>query len=219
MSNAKNIRLSAVPETDYPAYPATLCDPHLSSDYFTAFWHDRWLASRLHLTARLDVQGAAMNLFWYARKQTPVGSLPIDEDILHNLLRISREDWLALMAQDITPLHNWSKYRNPITGKIVYGHPVVMEVCEDALMRREVRKAKNEGKAVYQQQRRLAEAMQQIKCPAAMCEDKVLIERLDDWLITNHRGQRRMPQFETSLRKALDHAEKAGWVSRSQHGY
>ena len=47
-----------------PDYPAELVDARMTSDYFTVFWHDRWLNSELHLTSSLDVQGAALNLFF-----------------------------------------------------------------------------------------------------------------------------------------------------------
>ena len=209
--------LRAIEGGDLPEYPAELCDPRLTSDYFTMFWHDRWLSSTLHLTAPMAIQGAALNLFFLARKQVPVGSLPVDDLVLARLLRVGDDDWRGWMAQPVTPLHNWTKYRYG-AGE-VYGHPVVIEVARDALQRREVRKAASDGKAVYQRQCRLAEAMAVIGCDKSMCADKVLIERLDLWLLENHRGQRRMPQFEASLRRALTHATKEGWIGGNMRGH
>jgi len=192
-------------------YPVELCDPMLTADYFTMFWHDRWLSSTLHLTAPMAVQGAALNLFFLSRKQVPVGSLPDDETMLARLLRIDLAEWRGLMAQPVTPLHNWTRYR--YAGGVILGHAVVIEVCRDALQRRAMRKASSEDKAVAQRQYRLVEAMRAVGCKDGLCEDKSLVERLDGWLIENHRGQRRMPQFEASLRRALDHAHAQGWLT------
>lgn len=197
---------------ELPEYPEDLCDPRLTSDYFTMFWHDRWLSSTLHLAAPLDVQGAALNLFFLARKQVPVGSLPVDDLILSRLLRVDLGVWRGLMAQPITPLHNWRRYQ--YQDAEVWGHPVVIEVARDALNKREHRKASSEAKAVTQRQMRLADAMRDLGCDKSMCADRVLVERLDAWLVENHHGQRRMPQFEASLKRALRHAEEQRWFGK-----
>lgn len=197
-----------------PEYPVELCDAHLTSDYFTLFWHDRWLASKLHLKAPLAVQGAALNLFFLARKQSPVGSLPADEELLARLLRVDLADWRGMMAQPITPLHKWTKFCHG--DEVVLGHPVVIEICMDALTKREERKASNEGKAVNMRQKRLAEMMQEMGCVQAMCQDKVLIERLDAWLMENHHGQRRRPQIEASIKRSLEHAAREGWIGQQR---
>lgn len=199
-------------DADLPDYPEELCDPRLTADFFTAFWHDRWLSSRLHLKASMLVQGMALNLFFLARKQNPVGSLPADQDMLARLLRVSETEWKGAMAQDITPLHNWTEYR--YGAAIVLGHPVVIEVARDALDRREARKLSNEAKAVQQRQARLVDVLrgEPFRCAPMILDDPTLIERLDEWLAENHRGQRRMPQFAHSVQRALDHATKQGWI-------
>ncbi|WP_435988549.1 hypothetical protein [Sulfitobacter sp. SH24] len=202
--------LRAVDGISLPEYPEELCDPRLTSDYFTMFWHDRWLSSTLHLTAPMAVQGAALNLFFLSRKQTPVGSLPVDDKVIARLLRVDLSDWLGWMAQPVTPLHNWRRYEYG-EGE-VYGHPVVIEVARDALQRREVRKASVENKAIYQRQQRLVDVMREMRCDKALLADKVLVERLDAWLMQNHSGQRRMPQFEASVTRALNHAVHQGWI-------
>ena len=58
------------------------------------------------MTAAHLVQGAALNLLFLSRKQTPVGSLPVDDKVLARLLRVDLGEWLGWMAQPITPLHN-----------------------------------------------------------------------------------------------------------------
>ena len=195
-----------------PEYPVELIDARMTSDYFTMFWHDRWLNSELHLTAPLDVQGAALNLFFIARKQNPIGSLPDNDAMLSKLLRIDLAAWVDLRQRSVGPLHNWSPYR--VDGKIVLGHPVVIEVAMDALNRRSIREASNAEKAVNTRLKRLAEAMLAIGGAEGLVNDKVLMGRIDAWLLENHRGQRRMPQFEKSLRRALNHALEQGWIGK-----
>jgi hypothetical protein len=207
-------RAAAVPKlidvSGLDEYPEDLCDPRLSSDYFTMFWHDRWLNSTLHLTASMDVQGAALNLFFAARKQTPVGSLPDNDRILSRLLHLDLEVWLDLRARPVGPLHNWRPMR--FGDGIVLGHDVVIEVALDALGRRQQRQASNGEKAVAMRRKRLAEQMQRMGCSAPVVGDRDLVARLDDWLEEHHPGQRRMPQFEASINRALRHAHSAGWL-------
>ncbi len=195
-------------------YPAELCDPRLTNDYFTMFWHDRWLSSRMHLTASMAVQGAALNLFFLSRKQIPVGSLPSDEKLLARMLRVSEEDWRGMMAQEITPLHHWREFEHE--GEIVLGHSVVIEVALDALDKREARKASNEERAVRVRIARLIETMRDAGCSKEACGDSRLVEWLDGWLLENHRGQRRRPQIDASLKRALAAAAQAGVLK--QHG-
>jgi hypothetical protein len=199
-------------DSDLPDYPDELCDPRLTADFFTAFWHDRWLSSRLHLKASMTVQGMALNLFFLSRKQNPVGSLPSDQDMIARLLRVDLAEWRGAMAQDITPLHNWSRYQ--YGDEVVLGHPVVIEVARDALDRREARKLSNEAKAVQQRQARLVDVLrgEPFRCQPALLDDAVLVRRLDEWLQEHHRGQRRMPQFAHSVQRALGHATKQGWI-------
>ncbi|ETW13377.1 hypothetical protein ATO8_09196 [Roseivivax marinus] len=203
--------LRPVDSGDLPEYPEELTDPHLTNDFFTMWWHDRWLQSKLHRNATLEVQGAALNLFFLSRKQVPVGSLPSEGRELAHLLRIDVAYWERLNREPVGPLHKWERYA--YRDEIVLGHPVVIEVALNALQKRDERKASNEAKAVYQRQQRLADDMRKLKCDERICQDRRLIERLDAWLLENHHGQRRWPQFETSLARALDHAYRSGWMT------
>ncbi|ETX26456.1 hypothetical protein [Roseivivax isoporae] len=204
--------LRPVGGSELPQYPEELCDARLSTDYFTMFWHDRFFASDMHMNAPLEVQGAALNLYFFSRKQTPVGSLPDSPRTLARMLRIDFDQWERLCREPIGPLHKWERYA--YRDEVVLGHHVVIEVALDALAQREKRKASNADKAVYARLVRLAEDMRRLKCDERMCQDRVLLERLDGWLVENHHGQRRWPQFETSLRRALNHATQQGWIGR-----
>lgn len=207
-------RLRAVEVADLEEYPEALADPAAANDYFTKFWHNRWLSSRMRLMASMAVQGAALNLFWLARSQVPVGSLPVDQRMLARMLMISDGEWHGLMAEDVTPLHNWREYRHG--ADIVLGHPVVIEVSLDALGRREERKLANDDKAVRERRRRLQGTMKQINCADSVIGDWPLVCWLDEWLEANHHGQRRFPQIEHSLSRALAAAHAAGKLNRGR---
>lgn len=195
---------------DLPEYPADLMDAPPAADFFIKFFHIRWLNSRLHLTASQQVQGMALNLFMIARSQNPMGSLPNDETVIARLLRVSQEEWRSAVAQPIGPLHGWRQYR--AGDQIVLGHAVVIEGCQDAIHRREARDASNEEKRAAQRLKRLAETMLAIGCRKELCADTVLVQRIDDWLLANHAGQRRRPQFDALIKRALDHAARMGWL-------
>lgn len=210
----KHVHLQPVDPVDLEDYPEALSDPALANDYFTKFWHSRWLSSRLHLSASLAVQGAALNLFFLARSQTPVGSLPRDQRLLARLLRISDVEWGHLMAEDITPLHGWRAYR--FGDDVVLGHAVVIEVAIDAMDRREARKQSTEERAVRERRRRLVPMLRTVGLDARACADATLVGWLDDWLIANHHGQRRSPQIESSIARALRAAGDAGVMSRGR---
>ncbi|WP_422074126.1 hypothetical protein [Tranquillimonas rosea] len=203
-----------VDTNDLDDYPAELSDPKLTTDHFTAFWHDRWLNSELFLTAPLDVQAAALNLFFVARKQTPVGSLPDNDVMLAKLLRIELAAWSELRSRSISPLHNWRPYHHE--GRIVLGHPVVIEVALDALHRREKREAAQSEKAIAERRRRLSATLAEMNCADAVCKDGALISWLDEWLCENHHGQRRMPGLKLSIQNGLNAAAREGRLNSAR---
>jgi len=176
---------------ELPVYPVDR-DERLEGHYFTKFWHDRWLNSQLHLTATLEVQACALNLFFLSQKQTPVGTLPDDDAILAKLLRIDLALWRDLRTRRIL------------------NHPVVTEVVLDAIARREARETSNSQKAVYQRLRRLREALGGLGCSKAVLANDLLIERLDEWLLHHCHGRR----THSAYGRALQHAAADGWFAK-----
>lgn len=188
-----------------PEYPIDR-DMRLPSHYFTTFWHHRWLNSELHLTADMAVQGAAMNLFFIAQSQSPIGTLPDNDLILARLLRIELTAWQELRDRRVNPLHNW----HPVNceGEIRLAHPVVQEVALDALNRRDAKAVSNEDKAVYQRQQRLRMALKDLGVGKDALADKVLIERMEQWLTDHRPGRRTIQAYEA----ALVHAAAQKWL-------
>lgn len=200
--------LRAVEVQDLPEYPVELCDPDLTRNYFLMFWHRRWRSSKLCLKGSLAVKGAALELYFIAQDQIPVGSLPADHEILALLLRISSGQFADLMAEPVNPLHGWHEYQH--NGEVVLGHPVVMEVAFAALEKREARKLSNEDRAVAKRRERLADLMAELGCSRAVCADAALVAWIDDWLLKHHTGQRRRPGVDASVGRGLQAAFSDG---------
>ncbi|MEJ6397029.1 hypothetical protein [Yoonia sp. 208BN28-4] len=205
MTAARATLVDAAAVLDYPIAR----DQRLPSHYFTTFWHHRWLNSTLHLTADMAVQGAALNLFFIAQSQTPIGTLPDDDLILSRLLRIDITTWQDLRDRRIGPLHNW----HPVNcdGEIRLGHPVVLEVVQDALHRREHNAVSKESKAVYARQQRLKDALSALGLGKDVLADQVLIERMEQWLTDNRPGRRTIQSYEA----VVVHAQQQRWFGRS----
>ena len=89
-------------------------------------------------------------------------------------------------------------------------HPVVLEVLQEAIGKRDERMLSNEEKALYARLKRIREALVDFGCDAAVTDDGVLIDRMDEWLTANCQGQRRRPVYA----RALAHAVAAGWMPR-----
>ena len=190
---------------DLPLYPIGR-DVRLPSHYFTMIQHYRWFNSELHLTADMAVQGAALNLFLFAQCQLPLGTLPNDDIMLSRLLRIDLTAWRALRDRPMGALHKWQPCLCGDEVRLM--HPVVLEVLQDAISKREMRETSNEEKAVYARLQRLRKALAEMGCTRTVIGDEVLIGRLDAWLVDNIRGQRRIPAYQA----ALKHAAQMGWL-------
>lgn len=191
--------LIAVSDDSLPDYPLERSD-RIKAHHFVAFWHRRWLNSELHLTASHEVQGMALNLFFIAQEQAPLGTLPDDDFILSRLLRVDMGYWKEVRARRVGPLHNWHRCR--CDGEIRLMHPVVTEVAMDAMAGRAAREAKTSAAAVKMRINRLKQALRELGLRDHALADDVLINRMDAWLDENHKGQRKMPQYERVLRHA-----------------
>lgn len=182
-------------------YPFEASD-RLLAHHFTMFWHDRWLNSEMHLTASLDVQACALNLFFLAQKQSPIGTLPDDDTILAKLLRVDLATWLDLRRREINPLRNWCLCRCGDQVRLM--HPVVTDILKDAMNRREAREASTAQRAVNERIRRLREAMSAMGCGKDVLGDDVLVQRIDSWMLDHCRGRRTKTLYDRALRHAMD---------------
>lgn len=194
---------------DLPEYPIGR-EVRMAGHFFTMWDHVRWLNSKMHRKATPEAQCHFMNLCFLSQTQRPVGTLPDDDSELAYMLHISVDHWQALRKMEYGPLRHW--VRCQCDGEIRLMHGVVLEVALDALGRREAREASNAEKAIYQRLVRLREALAALGVGKAVLADDALIERMDQWLLNNHRGQRRSPAYQ----RVMEYAASQGWFGKGR---
>lgn len=202
-----------------PEYPISSVE-RLDSHYFMQFNVDRYGHSDFRRKAHRDPEVGffGFELFFKSHGEAPLGTLPRDDDALAFLLNMPLERWLSLKDRSFNPLYNWSPVRCD-NGKVRLAHPVVTEVMQAALRGHHEHKASNEDKAVYARRRRLVDVLRQCGCSEDMCADDVAVAWVDEWLLENHVGQRRMPQIQHSVARAVKAAAAAGVLGRMRSNH
>jgi len=203
MSGAVSLR--PVPVADLPDYPIPP-GVRLDGNGFTKWQHMRWLNSASFRKMGWEAQGMHRALFDMAQMETPVGTLPDDDEELAVMLRIDARRVRELRVLEFGPLRHWVRCRCGDQVRLM--HPVVLEQVRDAIERRETRALSNAEKAVYARRRRLREALAALGLDAAVLADELLIERIDDWI-----GKRR--RTDAVYAQALLHAQAMRWFAPS----
>lgn len=211
--------LQMVSVADLPEYPIS-AESRLDSHYFIQFNHDRYDRSDFRRKAYRDPEVGffGMELFFKSHGEAPLGTLPADDDSLAFLLGLPLDRWLSLKERSFNPLYNWSPVRCD-NGEIRLAHPVVQEVMKAALDGHLEHKASNESKAVYARRKRLVDVLRDCGCGDDLCNDEFAVAWIDDWLVKYHAGQRRMPQIQQSISRALRDAATEGILARSRGGH
>ena len=216
MSEGEGPRL--VDMCDLEVYPIASVE-RLDSHYFVQFNHARYGRSNFRRKAYRDPEVGffGMELFWKSHGETPLGTLPPDDESLAFLLGLPLEKWVSLKQRAFNPLYNWHPVQSD-SGEVRLAHPVVQEVMQAALRGHQEYKASNETKAVYARRKRLIEVLRECGCGPDLCGDEYAVGWLDDWLLEHHVGQRRMPQLQHSITRALKAAAAEGILGRSRGG-
>lgn len=206
MSAAQVQGLKLVVADDLPEYPIARA-VRLDGNSFVKWQHLRWLSSKTARRASWEVKGMARELFDLAQMQSPIGTLPDDDDDLADMLRVSVSRMRELRAMEFGPLRNWVPCMSEGERRLM--HPVVLDQVLDVLERREVHELSKEDKATYQRLKRLGQALEKLGCDKAVVADDVLISRMDQWLQAHCKGNRKTQHYEA----ALVHAAKSGWLA------
>lgn len=208
--------LQIIDTADLPEYPIS-AECRLDSHYYMPFNHARYNRSDFRRKAYRDPEVGffGMELFFKSHGETPLGTLPTDDESLAFLLGLPLDRWLSLKDRPFSPLYNWRPVRCD-NGDIRLAHPVVQEVMEAALRGHQEHIASNESKAVYARRKRLVDALRDCGCGDDLCRDDYAVAWLDDWLLENHLGQRRMPQLQHSIARALRAAAAEGILGRKR---
>jgi hypothetical protein len=210
MTDRKVPRL--VEDVTLPDYPIDR-EERLPELAFVKWVPSRWLNSSGHLKCSYEVQGVARALFDLATAQSPIGTLPSDDEELAALLRLPLPQWMALRnLADRGPLRNWEPClcAGRGNGEIRLMHHVVLTSLQDVLSRREVRERSRGQQADVKRFQRLSDAMKRAGLSADECGDDVLMRRIDDWLAKRVTGNRMAHNYDA----AFENAVRERWVTR-----
>lgn len=212
---ARASHLQPVVLADLPVYPIA-ADERLDGNSFVKWATNRWLASKTFKLMPWDMQGMARALFDMCQNETPVGTLPDDDDELAFMLRCDVRRMGELRRMEYGPLRNWARClcRGATGDQVRLMHPVVVEQVRDALERRAVAMLSKEEKAVAMRLERLRSALLAEGMHKDAVADDVLINRLDAWLNDTRKGKRTVAVY----RSAILHAVQSGWVGRVMPG-
>lgn len=202
-----------------PEYPISACE-RLDSHFFLQWNIDRHDRSEFRRLSYRDPEVGffGLQLIYKSHGETPLGTLPQDDEALAFLLGLSLEKWIGLRERRFNPLYNWHAVQCD-NGVVRLANPVVTEVMQLALDGHKENKASNEDKAIWQRRRRLKEALKACGCSEELLADDVAVAWIDEWLMQNHPGQRRMPQLQVSIGRALKAAAENGVLGRRARGY
>lgn len=201
--------LTAVTQHALPEYPISR-DERLPELAFVKWIPSRWLNSSGHLKCTYEVQGMARALFDIATAQSPIGTLPDDDEELAKLLRVDLGHWRALRALgERGPMRNWARCLCPGkgNGEVRLYHRVVTEQLMDVLNRREARELSKEAQAVTRRYQRMIDGLRKAGLSDEVLSDGILMTKMDRWLAENCTGNR----TTLVMLRAIEHAHREGW--------
>lgn len=181
--------LRSVYNRELEDYPISASD-RLDSHYFLQWNLKRWRGSEFRKKAYSDpeVGWYGFELFCMAQDETPIGTLPCDDEQLAFVLHIPLEKWLALKKRDLSPLHGWYEVRCD-NGEVRFAHKVVTEVAVEALGS----KKRNAAKYADDRMRHRINTISQnlranIPGGARIAKNEEMLNQLSDWIETAYPG-------------------------------
>lgn len=196
--NAHASHLQPVAADDLPDYPISTTD-RVDSHYFLQWNLKRWRASEFRRKVDPEVGWYGMQLFFIAQDETPIGTLPCDDEQLAYELRLDLAKWHKLLDHKISPLHNWTKVRCD-NGEVRLAHPVVTEVAEEALKSRRKNQANAEDRKRSKRLKDLKEMIERIGA-SQLLRAAGFVDRFNDWLEQRYPDAQRREAF---IRAALE---------------
>lgn len=181
-------KFEVVGQKDVPEYPIADGE-RLKSHYFIPWHYNRWLNSDFRMKATAEVRAYAFDLFCVAQNQTPVGTLPDDDEILAKLMMLDLATWKDLRKRSVSPLYGW-RHCKCGGGEVRLMHSVVLEMAEGSLTKRKVVVDGMEGERERRRLGLLQKAMLAAGAPARLAENAVYVERLDAFLLEHCTGNR-----------------------------
>lgn len=187
--------LTAVPDDGPFVYPIP-AGTRLESHGWFAWWHGWWRNSEFRIRADRDVRAIWFDLLNVAQDEDPVGTLPIQDDMLAFHARVPLEEWRRFMARPLTPLYGWQPCVTTDGARKFY-HPRLLEVTLSAVR---FRAADATKKAEDRERKRLDALKTQIVRAGGserMAADEAYRARLDEFLTDT------LPAGATRTRKVV----------------
>lgn len=207
MSAAPN--LTVITPNDLPKYPIS-ADERLDGNSFVKWNTARWLASRTYKLMPMEMQGPARALFDLCQFETPVGTLPDDNEELAFMLRVDLRRMRELRELEFGPLRNWT--RCLCDGQVRLMHRVVTEQVQDALERRALAVLSKDEKAISMRLDRLRKGMMIVGWSKEVVRDDVLIRRVDAWMLEHRKGRRDRAAYDSAALEAV----RQRWITPDQ---
>lgn len=182
-------------------YPLTLED-RLDSHYFVPWERRRWLNSDMRLRATPECRALFFDLICISYDQAPVGTLPMDHEILAKLLHMDQGHFSQLCKLEFGPLHKWRPVR--CGGEVRLMHSMVLRTLQEAVARREDNRARNDAANV-------AKRLQRLRITIAgyhkeLAANDAAVRWIDEWLLREGCEYRSASWIERAMTRWTDHA-------------
>lgn len=180
--------LQVVDADDIEIYPISSTE-RLDSHYFVPWNLKRWRGSEFRRFGYADpeVGWFGMELFFLAQDETPIGTLPCDDEALAFLLRIPSTRWRELNSRDVSPLHGWHRV-DCDNGQVRLAHPVVTEVAREALGSRKRNDAKNADERMRKRLGTIIGHLKALPGAARIAEMEERVNAISDWIEAQYPG-------------------------------
>lgn len=180
-------QLHAVDE-EIESYPISVND-RLDSHFFVQWNLVRWEASDFRRMAYRDPEVGffGIELFFKARGETPVGTLPCCDEALAFMLHLPLERWRDLTNRRLSPLHGWRRVLCD-NGEVRLAHAVVTEVVKEALKSRKRNVAKLEDDRMRKRMNTIRAHLNALPGAERYAKDEVLLGKINIWIETEHPG-------------------------------
>lgn len=173
---------------DIDIYPISSSE-RLDSHFFVPWNLKRWRGSEFRRFGYADpeIGWFGMELFFLAQDETPIGTLPCDDDALAFLLRIPPARWRELNSRDVSPLHGWQRVHCD-NGQVRLAHPVVTEVAMDALGSKKRNDAKNADERMRKRLGTIINHLKAIPGAGRIADMEERVNDISDWIEAQYPG-------------------------------
>lgn len=169
-------------------YPISSTE-RLDAHFFVAWNLKRWRGSefRRHGYADPEVGWFGRELFELSQDETPVGTLPCDDEALAFLLRMPPARWRELRNREVSPLHGWHLVHCD-NGQKRLAHPVVTEVAFEALRGKKKNAAKNADERMRKRIGTIVSHLKALPGAARIAEMEERVNAISDWIDDQYPG-------------------------------